>query len=336
VHRLIDRLIDWLARAIDALGGNGSRLRWRWSQRRRDLGESGMHASILWRSARTRHRMCPSCRALVSRTASRCPECGGSLAGTLGPGFTRLFANLFPGATTATAVVLLANGFWFVLAVMILLRTRSDVGFTGVLMFPGDFQQTLVDLGALVTPRVLAGGEWWRLIPPIFLHGGLVHFFFNSYILLQLAPTVEEEYGTHRMLAAYLATGVGGFLTTCAWSAVAGPRMSVGGSGAVLGLMGLLLAYGVRRGGGVGARVKAAIGQYVVYLFLISLLFRGVDHAAHVGGLATGFALGWIVPYGTYRTRAQAALWEGVAYLLLLATVASWIRVALEFPRPGS
>ena len=251
------------------------------------------------------------------------------------PGFTRLLRNLLPGATTATALILLANGFWFVLAVMVLVRTGRDVGFTGVLMFPGSFQPTLTNFGALSTSLVLGAGEWWRLIPPIFLHGGLVHFFFNSYILVQLSPTVEEEYGTHRMLTAYLVTGIGGFLTTIVWSVIAGPRVSVGGSGAVLGLMGLLLAYGVRRGGGVGARVKAAIGQYVVYLFLISLLFRGIDQAAHIGGFATGFLLGWVLPYGTYRTRGQAAFWEAVTYLLLIVTVLSWVQVALQFPTRG-
>jgi rhomboid protease GluP len=250
------------------------------------------------------------------------------------PGLTRLLTNLFPGATTATALILLANGFWFVLAVMVLIRSDLASGFTGILIFPPGFQRTLIDFGALATPLVFAG-EWWRLIPPIFLHGGLVHFFFNSYILLQLSPTVEEEYGTHRMLVAYLLSGVGGFLTTCLWSAIAGPRVSVGGSGAVIGLMGLLLAYGVRRGGGVGARVKAAIGQYVVYLFLISLLFRGIDHAAHVGGLATGFALGWLLPFGAYRSRSQGAFWEALSYLLSVLTVICWILVGVHFPRGG-
>ena len=327
--------MELAARLLDAVGGNGTRLRWRWNQRRRDLGESGLKASILWRSARTRHKMCPSCRALVARGASRCPSCDASVAGVAAPGFTRLLANLLPGATTATGLILLANGFWFVLALMVLLRTGDDAGFMGVLMFPGWFQSTLSDFGALSTPLVLGAGEWWRLIPPIFLHGGLIHFFFNSYILLQLSRTVEEEYGTHRMLTAYLLTGIGGFLTTLVWSLVSGPKMSVGGSGAVIGLMGLLLAYGVRVGGGIGARVKAAIGQYVIYLFLISLLFRGVDHAAHIGGFVSGFALGWVLPYGTYRTTGQRVRWEAVTYLLALLTVLSWVQVALQFPSRG-
>lgn len=334
MESLLDRIVEWVARTVDALGGNGTRLRWRWNQRRRDLGESGMRASNVWRSARGRHKMCPSCRTLVPRSNARCPDCGTSLSSVRAPGFTRILANLLPGTRAAASLILLANGFWFVLSSMILLRGQRDVGFTGVLMFPGEFSIRLLELGALWTPAVFEG-EWWRLLAPIFLHGGLIHFFFNSYILLQLAPTVEEEYDAHRAWTVYILTGVGGFLGTCLWSTVAGPKLSVGGSGAVIGLMGLLLAYGVRRGGGVGARVKAAIGQYVIYLFLISLLFRGIDHAAHVAGLITGFLLGWFVPYGTYRNRRHAAFWEMLAYALGLVLVLAWIQVVLNRPGAG-
>ena len=94
--------------------------------------------------------------------------------------------------------------------------------------------------------------------------------------------------------------------------------------------------HGVRVGGGIGARVKAAIGQYVIYLFLISLLFRGVDHAAHIGGFVSGFVLGWVLPYGTYRTPGQRVRWEAVTYLLALLTVLSWVQVALQFPSRGA
>ena len=79
----------------------------------------------------------------------------------------------------------------------------------------------------------MVGGEWWRLITPIFLHGGLIHFLFNSYLLIHLGPLVEEIFGTYRYWVIYLCCGIAGSL----FSQV--PRFvnTVGASGAIMGLL---------------------------------------------------------------------------------------------------
>ncbi len=326
---MLDKLIDLLARALDALGLHGTRLRWRWNQRRQQLGESGLQALMFWRSARAPHKMCPSCRALVPRGAGRCPECSAPMAGVRAPGLGRALSNLFPGATTTTALILLVNGFWFALMVMVLIRSGRDGGFSSLLFFPDDFGRTLVRFGALYTPLVQGPADWWRLIPPIFLHAGLLHFFFNCYVFLQLAPTVEEEYGTERFFVAYLASGIAGFALSLGWSSLwGGFKLTLGASGAILGLMGLLIAYGVRRGGAAGERVKSAMLRYLLYILAFSLLMGSVDHAAHIGGLVTGFALGFVLPYGPYRDRRHAALWQTLAAVGVLAVVYAFARVA--------
>ena len=61
---------------------------------------------------------------------------------------------------------------------------------------------TLVRLGSL-NALTLGHGEWWRLLTPIFLHGGLLHFALNTYALVQIGPLVEEEYGTERFAVIY-------------------------------------------------------------------------------------------------------------------------------------
>ena len=64
---LLDSIVSWIAGLMDGLGLNGTRLRWKWRQRRFNLGEDSLKAEMAWRSARARHKMCPECRALVDR-----------------------------------------------------------------------------------------------------------------------------------------------------------------------------------------------------------------------------------------------------------------------------
>jgi rhomboid protease GluP len=321
---LLDRAVDLLARAMDAVGLNGTRLRWQWNQRRRDLGESGMRAEILLRSARAPHKMCPSCRALVPRSARRCPECDAGLASVRAPGIGRLVGNVLPGATAATSLLLLTNGALFILMLMSVLSAGRGAGLLGA--FDGI---TLIRFGSGFNPLTVGAGEWWRLVTPIFLHGGLLHFAFNSYALIQLGPIVEQEYGTERFSVLYLVTGVAGNLASqVLWPGV---RHTVGASGAICGLIGLLLAYGWRRGGTAGAGIRASMARSAIYLLVFSLL-PGVDLLCHLGGFVAGLGLGLVVPAGPFRGRASAAVWNGLLLACLTLVLWSFYQVARHGP----
>ena len=119
---LLERLVELLARLLDAVGLNGRRLLWKWGQRKNRLAEQKGQAAVMLRSARAAHKMCPSCRALVPRSAGTCDECGASLAGVSRPGFGRVLAQIFPGATATTSLILLANGFWFIMMIMVQMK----------------------------------------------------------------------------------------------------------------------------------------------------------------------------------------------------------------------
>jgi rhomboid protease GluP len=315
---VVDRLVDLLAGALDALGLNGTRLRWKWSQRRARLAESGLRAEILWRSARSRHKMCPTCRALVPRGASRCPECGGTLASVRAPGIGRLIANVLPGATAATSLLLLANGFWFLMTLMA--HVRSGEGGSLLGSFGGEL---LYRFGSGYSPVTLAG-EWWRIVTPVFLHGGILHFFFNSYVLLQLGPVVEDELGTERFWVLYLLCGIAG----SAASQFARPVNTVGASGALMGMMGLLLVHGWRTGGARGEALRQSMLRFAVYILIFSLLVRDIDHLNHAGGFLCGATAGLFVPGGGFRSRAEAAAWEAVAIGAVLLVLFSFYKVA--------
>ena len=168
-----------------------------------------------------------------------------------------------------------------------------------------DFYTTL-RFGGGYGSLVLADGEWWRFVAPIFLHGGLLHFGFNTYVLLQLGPIVEELYGTERFWIIYLLSGISGNLVS---QLVSSHTNVIGASGAICGLIGLLLAYGMRRGGSGGEQIKRGMMRYAVYILIFSLL-PGISLLSHAGGFAGGLLLGLAVPAGAIRERRRNMTWQ--------------------------
>ena len=156
---------------------------------------------------------------MVGRSAKTCTECGADLGRVSTPGIGRVLSGMFPGATTTTSLIFLVNGFWF--AMMMLAQAKAGGGGG---LFSGFNGELMARFGSgLSRPHMLSDGtitgcEWWRLITPIFLHGGLLHFFFNSYILLRIGPVVEELYGPGRYWVIYLGCGIAGVMTLSAIS----------------------------------------------------------------------------------------------------------------------
>ena len=87
----------------------------------------------------------------------------------------------------------------------------------------------------------------------IFLHGSLLHIGFNMWVLMDIGPQVEELYGSARYLFIYVVTGIGGYLLSSLFR-----TFSVGGSGALLGLIGVLLAITTGRRSASHANVARA------------------------------------------------------------------------------
>jgi rhomboid protease GluP len=319
---LLDELVELLARAMDAVGLNGRRLRWKWNQRKKQMAEQKEEASVMLRSARGSHKMCPSCRALVPRSAKACSECGASLSGVTSPGFGRVLTQIFPGATAATSLILLTNGFWFAMMLMAQMKTGEGGGLGLFRAFDG---RLLYRFGSGYGIAIIYG-EWWRLITPIFLHGGILHFGFNSYVLLQLGPLVEAEYGRDRFWIVYLLCGIAGNVLAALF--VPGIPV-VGASGAIFGLVGLLIVHSGRRGGFGGRQLRSRLIQWAFLMFVISLM-PGISLSAHAGGFLGGLALGWLVPAGEIRNRTAARVWEVLAVVCVLLVVFSFYRIAVH------
>jgi rhomboid protease GluP len=322
---LIDRLIELIAGAMDALGFNGTRFRWKWQRKRVQLGESGLKREIMWRSAKAKHKMCPACRALVPRSSRKCPECGAGLAGVRAPGIGRLLSNILPGATATTSLLLLVNGLFFML-LLVLPPTTASGQEPGLGRLWSLHTYDLLRLGGGLGNLVIHDGEWWRLVTAMFLHGGLIHFGFNSYVLLQLGPLVEETYGTEKFWVVYLFSGIVGGLA----SELLRPQVPViGASGAIVGLIGLLLAYGIRRGGAIGGNIRSVMMKYALYILVFSLL-PGISFLGHAGGFVGGLVLGLVIPAGAFRSRTPALLFQALALAGLGLVLWCFYQVALH------
>ncbi|MCS6844183.1 MAG: rhomboid family intramembrane serine protease [Caldilineales bacterium] len=154
--------------------------------------------------------------------------------------------------------------------------------------------RVLLFFGALQS-RLVAQGEYFRLVTSMFLHIGLLHLAFNSYALYLLGQDVESLYGTRRFLVIYLLSGVGGSLVSYVLGSA---RVSAGASGAIFGLIGAAIAYFYvhRRTYGQFGRMRL---QSLLTLAGINLVLGftvpGINNLAHLGGLLFGLALGYIL-----------------------------------------
>src|SRR5207249_7151851 len=101
---------------------------------------------------------------------------------------------------------------------------------------------TIDAFGAKWGPRIFQEHEWWRLVTAGFLHGGILHIAMNSWVLYDLGAQVEQVYGTSRMIVFYFVSTVCGFFLSTLWN----PGISVGSSAGIFGLIGAMIALGVR------------------------------------------------------------------------------------------
>jgi rhomboid protease GluP len=206
--------------------------------------------------------------------------------------------------------------------------------------FPGF--DDLIAWGADFGPKTMAG-QWWRLITSAFLHLNPLHLAFNMWALWNVGRLVERMAGNIGFVLLYAVSAIGGNIASLAWH----PHVVSGGaSGAIFGICGALIAYVFTRKDTVPAEIlshlKSSMGGFLVYNIAFGFMVPGIDNAAHLGGLASGFVFGLLISQPiaveTMRSRPlRNALAAVVAGALLFAGVwmlpAAPIDVQAEFPK---
>lgn len=262
--------------------------------------------------------ICPDCQT-PAPVGVLCPECmregRASVAATRAGGPGGYARRLLPQGVPVVTYVMMA---------------LCLVVYVGQLVSGG-----LVTDAGVLDPRLVAS-EPWRMITSAFLHSpqSFLHILFNLYALFIFGPALERFLGRLRYLALYLVTALGGSVgvvlvyqlwvvsghASAQWlGTLLSPSSALGASGAIFGLLGAIIA--LRTAMGVQSMQLLIV---VVANLAISFFVPGIAWEAHLGGLLTGLAIGYVF-LRTRRNRqrsVQVAIVAGIAILLVLITVA--------------
>src|SRR4029077_17558291 len=194
-------------------------------------------------------------------------------------------------------------------------------------------QTTLMAFGVKSNAEI-AQGQWWRFITPIFIHIGLLHLLFNSYALWIVGPQVEKLYGSASFVVLYVLTGVAGVAGSYFYHPYS---ISAGASGAIFGLFGVLLVFGLRYRNAIPPDFKQAVGAGVLPVIVINLIIGftipAIDNSAHISGLIAGAILAALVPFQKPGEETPGGF-KALQMVLLAAIVVSFYSVARNYDGP--
>lgn len=236
--------------------------------------------------------VCPSCNRLISANAKECMHCGWKNRGFFAAGsWFRSFIYTVGGMVPIISAVCIAL---YVIAILMDISAIAQPRGLFGLLAPGG--ESLYRLG-MTGAYVLSQGYWWTLITAIYLHGSLLHIFFNLLWLRNLGPIVEELFGTSRAFLVFTLSGVFGYII----SNFLGVPFTVGASGSIFGLLGALIYYGRKRGGAFGAAIYRQVGIWALMAFAFGFMFPGINNFAHAGGFAGGYLTAMLLGYHELR-----------------------------------
>ncbi len=179
----------------------------------------------------------------------------------------------------------------------------------------------LFQWGGNLRPAV-THGEWWRLLTYMFLHGGAMHLLMNTYALLYIGMFLEPLMGRFRFFSAYMLTGICAGLMSIAIHA---NSVGVGASGAIFGMYGVFLS--MLTTSHLQKTLRKTMLRSILFFVLFNLLYGlqgNTDNAAHIGGLVSGFLIGYAYYPGISKhapISRQALTTATIACLVVLVTV---------------
>lgn len=271
--------------------------------------------------ARDKTRACARCGALNGADFERCVRCGAAIsarAASVDQASGALDGRSLLGTKLLIGLTLLVYAGQFAAQY----SRGKEISLLG-----GGHKADIVRFGALDLRPDMVAEEPWRLLAAVFVHFGVIHVGMNLMGLMSLARVAEPAVGTARFTIAYVVTGIAGFAVTVLTGLISGQGafgFTAGASGAVFGVMGLILGFMLRRRDPRWKQFAVqAVLFSVVFGFAVNSMNAGVlvNNSAHLGGLGAGILFGLLFA-GPRRAGSDLLVNVGAA-LALLACVAS-------------
>ena len=181
---------------------------------------------------------------------------------------------------------------------------------------------TLLKYGANLDVLV-KNGEYYRLFTCIFLHIGIMHLLCNMYSLYIIGREVENLFGKIKYIIIFILSGIFGSIMSLAFTH---NTISAGASGAIFGLLGALLYFGMHYRTYLGEAIKRSIIPIIVINLIIGFFAEGIDLAAHIGGLVGGVLVAMMV--GVPDKSKTKDIINGtiltIIYLIFISYLAFW------------
>lgn len=151
---------------------------------------------------------------------------------------------------------------------------------------------------------------FWQPFTSMFLHGNFLHLLVNMVALWSIGMPIEREIGSSKFIKLFFISGLGGALAVMLLQSSV--SVTVGASGAILGLLGamavffpnallIVFIFPMR------ARTAAILFGGISFLFALFDSGSGISHAGHLGGLVAGLL------YSRYAIQKQRSAFEGAS-----------------------
>ena len=164
----------------------------------------------------------------------------------------------------------------------------------------GPYPDAFSEWGGKNVYLMVEAGQWFRLVTPVFLSAGIIHFFANAFCQLETCAFFEREWGSKRWGILYLISTIGCIAT----SSVVNPDLiGVCSSGALMGMFGAKVAHVITWSAfdlrssyyeSIDLRQLNTVLCSTITLAVLSI-FNYIDGAGMMGGALSGFLGGMFI-----------------------------------------
>lgn len=157
--------------------------------------------------------------------------------------------------------------------------------------------EMLYNIGSISPASFWGKKEYHRLISNMFLHVDIQHLVNNMLLLFGIGSMLEKEIGHVWFFLIYFASGIGADVASLGYKIYCGDWYveSIGASGAVFGLVGMLLAVAICLGSLIPTVTPKKVLFVIAYSVYSGIQNKGIDNAAHIGGVLIGLLFGLIM-----------------------------------------